>query len=119
MITLTSILTTALAAANFVTAETTKQRSLLLIHATEASPPSLKSWLSRPDSEVILRKSITANLYNEQLADKLGDGNNYDNVIMLAGALPKQMSPEDLLEFVKRGGNLFWALPSDLLPSMS
>lgn len=104
-------------AENTGTGGSAKRRSALLVHAGDNSLElgGLKAFLSRPDSEVVLAKVTSIkNLAEASLVDPHTDGLRYDNLILLAGTLPRKVKHEEFVEFVKRGGNIFWALPSEM-----
>ena len=91
-----------------------KKNTVLLIHSVD-EPTHLKSLFERSGLE--LNRIIASKNYNEQdhhLIDPYGDGRFFDNLLLMVGQLPKKLSSEELVEFVRRGGNIFWALPSGL-----
>lgn len=94
-----------------------KRRSVLLVHTGDNSLElgGIKAFLSRPDSEVVLAKAASIKSLTEaSIVDPHSGSIRYDNLILLTGTLPRKVKHEEFIEFVKRGGNIFWALPSEM-----
>lgn len=89
-------------------------RDRLLVLHDGAQPVALAAWLARPESEISATETVHLDAYRgHSLVDVHGDGILYRHLVLLSAKMPASLAGEEVVEFVRRGGNVLWALPSE------